>query len=197
MSKSFGELIAEGISRTEDMDPLKLAEITGLSRNRIYQVLSGQGGVPRKWWVISDTVNVGRGKALLSFSEPLQKTAYSYLEKAGEAASVNKSVVAMIAKAAAPAPPKRTGNLSNVKYAGLSPAQSRAGRALLGWSQFDLADRSGLSQSAISHFESEAVPLELPSQNLIWAALADAGVVVVPRGKNINGGDGVRFANPN
>lgn len=197
MAKSFGELIAEGISRTEDMDPLKLAAITGLSRNRIYQVLAGQGGVPRKWWVISDSVNVGRGKALLSFSEPLQKTAYSYLEKAGEAASVNKSVVAMLAKAAAPPPPKRTGNLSGVKYIGLSPAQSRAGRALLGWSQFDLADKSGLSQSAISHFESEAVPLELASQNLIWAAFSEAGVVVVPRGKNISGGDGVRFANPN
>ncbi|MGY6251508.1 helix-turn-helix domain-containing protein [Bosea thiooxidans] len=197
MAKSFGELIAEGISRTEDMDPLKLAAITGLSRNRIYQVLSGQGGVPRKWWVISDSVNVGRGKALLSFSEPLQKTAYSYLEKAGEAASVNKSVVDMIARAAAPAPPKRTGNLSNVKWNGLSPAQSRAARALLGWSQFDLSDRSGLSQSAISHFESEAVPLELSSQNLLWAAFTDAGVLIVPRGKLMRGGDGVRFADPN
>lgn len=197
MAKSFGELVAEGISRSDDMDPLKLAEITGLSRNRIYQVLAGQGGVPRKWWIISDALDIGRGKALLSFSAPLQKTAYSYLEKAGEGASINKSVVALMAQTNAPVPPRKVGKLSRVKLYGLSPAQSRAGRALLGWSQFDLADKSALSQSAISHFESGAVPLELMSQNLLWAALTDHGVVILPAGKNISGGEGVRLANPN
>lgn len=197
MSKSFGELVAEGISRIEDMDPAKLASITGLSRNRIYQVLAGQGGVPREWWLITDALDIGRTKALQSFSEPLQKTALRYLEKAGEAGSVARTVIALIKHATAPPPPKPMGNLSRVKYIGISPAQSRAGRALLGWSQFDLADRSGLSQSAISDFESGAQPLIPSSQNLIWAALTNAGVVVLPAGKNTSGGDGVRFANPN
>lgn len=197
MAKSFGELIAEGISRTEGMDPLKLAGITGLSRNRIYQVLSGQGGVPRKWWLLSDALNIGRSKAIQSFSDPLQKTAYAYLKGAGEADSVSQIVANMIANATIAPPPRRVGNLSNVKYIGVSPAQSRAGRALLGWSQFDLADRSGLSQSAISDFESGAQPLIPSSQNLIWAALTEHGVIVVPAGKLVKGGDGVRFANPN
>lgn len=196
MSKSFGELVNSAIDEIEGMDPLKLAKATGLSRNRIYQVIAGQGGVPRRWWEISDALKIRRHDALLGFSEQSRKSAYDYLKKAGKADSVPSAVASDIEKIVTPTSPpmRKIGNLSGVKYIGISPAQSRAGRALLGWSQFDLSERCGLSQSAISDFEAGAKPLILSSQNLIWAALTRAGVTVLQPGSTKGGGEGVRFA---
>jgi transcriptional regulator with XRE-family HTH domain len=58
----------------------------------------------------------------------------------------------------------------------LTPAQSRAARALLDWSQIELGTRSNLSESAISDFEKGR---RVPSPNNLAAirgALEEAGV---------------------
>ena len=72
----------------------------------------------------------------------------------------------------------------------LSPAQSRAGRALLDWSQMQLADASNLGESTIRDFEKGR---RVPTTNnlaAIRAALEAAGVIFVDE----NGeGPGVRL----
>jgi transcriptional regulator with XRE-family HTH domain len=58
----------------------------------------------------------------------------------------------------------------------LTPAQSRAARALLDWSQIELGTRSNLSESTISDFEKGR---RVPSPNNLAAirrALEEAGV---------------------
>jgi transcriptional regulator with XRE-family HTH domain len=59
----------------------------------------------------------------------------------------------------------------------LSPAQSRAARGLLDWSQIDVASRSNLSESTIRDFEKGR---RVPSPNNLAAilrAFEGAGVV--------------------
>jgi transcriptional regulator with XRE-family HTH domain len=72
----------------------------------------------------------------------------------------------------------------------LSPAQSRAARGLLDWSQTDLAKSSNLSESTIRDFEKGR---RVPSVNNLAAvirALEAAGVIFVSE----NGeGPGVRL----
>ncbi len=71
-----------------------------------------------------------------------------------------------------------------------SPAQSRAARGLLDWSQTELAAKSNLSESTIRDFEKGR---RVPSTNNLAAivrALEAAGVIFVPG----NGeGPGVRL----
>jgi transcriptional regulator with XRE-family HTH domain len=72
----------------------------------------------------------------------------------------------------------------------LTPAQSRAGRALLDWSQEELARASHLGLSTIRDFEKgRRVPMH---NNLagIRRALEDAGVEFIPQN---GGGPGVRL----
>lgn len=62
----------------------------------------------------------------------------------------------------------------------LSPAQCRAGRALLGWRQADLAEKSGVSARLIMQYEGEQVD---PKPVTLWAlrmALEGAGVLLGP-----------------
>lgn len=72
----------------------------------------------------------------------------------------------------------------------LTPAQSRAARGLLDWSQTELAARSNLSESTIRDFEKGR---RVPSVNNLAAvrrAFELAGVIIVDE----NGeGPGVRF----
>lgn len=58
----------------------------------------------------------------------------------------------------------------------LLPAQCRAGRAFLGWSQAVLADASGVSRRSIAYYESGARQLTLRTRLAITAALEAAGV---------------------
>ncbi|MFG1374164.1 helix-turn-helix transcriptional regulator [Xanthobacter oligotrophicus] len=72
----------------------------------------------------------------------------------------------------------------------VTPAQSRAARGLLDWSQAELAERSNLGQSTIRNFEKGR---RIPSINnvaAIRAALEAAGVLFIEQNGN---GPGVRL----
>ncbi len=60
----------------------------------------------------------------------------------------------------------------------LNPPQSRAGRALLGWSQTDLADRSNVSLSTIRDFETGRRTPMVNNLAAMRRALEEAGVVL-------------------
>lgn len=73
----------------------------------------------------------------------------------------------------------------------IEPAQSTAGRALIGWSQSDLAEAAGVPVSLVERFETRAggaVPAD--SIEKLQAALEGAGVAFIPRN---GGGVGVRL----
>lgn len=59
----------------------------------------------------------------------------------------------------------------------MTPAQCRAARGFLNWSQITLAERAGVSVSAIRHFEREASGLMPRNSAAVRAALETAGVV--------------------
>lgn len=197
MAKSFGELVKDGIDRTEGMDAVKLASAAGVGRNRIYQIIENQGGVPRRWWLISDAVNVSRTSAIQSFTGDQAKQALRYLKSAGELESIDSSVADIInsaSKVARVASGKNS--LRGVSYSTVTREQCRAARALLGWSQYDLEKASAVPQSTISHFESGAQELISATNNLLWVAFREAGVSIIREGKKSNGGGvGVRFEN--
>ena len=72
----------------------------------------------------------------------------------------------------------------------LEPSQSRAGRALVEWSQAELAARSHLGVSTIRNFEAGRT---VPTHNNLAAirrALEEAGVEFIPEN---GGGVGVRL----
>jgi transcriptional regulator with XRE-family HTH domain len=75
----------------------------------------------------------------------------------------------------------------------LTPAQSRAGRALLNWAQEELARASHLGLSTIRDFEKGR---RVPTHNNLVAirrALEDAGVTFIAQN---GGGPGVRLRLP-
>ncbi|SEP95126.1 Helix-turn-helix domain-containing protein [Faunimonas pinastri] len=61
----------------------------------------------------------------------------------------------------------------------LNPPQCRAARALLDWTQAELADRAEVSRSTIRDFESGRHDLHRASAAQIRRACEDAGVVFV------------------
>ena len=72
----------------------------------------------------------------------------------------------------------------------ISPAQSRAARGLLDWSQSELAQRSNLSESTVRDFEKGRRTPTVNNLAAIRAALEAAGVIFVAE----NGeGPGVRL----
>jgi transcriptional regulator with XRE-family HTH domain len=76
---------------------------------------------------------------------------------------------------------------------GMTPDQCRAARALLGWTQPDLAKRSGVSANTISGFEKGATaPIPANLAALVRAFQA-AGVDLIHEN---GGGEGVRLREP-
>ncbi len=61
----------------------------------------------------------------------------------------------------------------------ITAAQSRAARALLDWSQTDLAERCNLSESTIRNFEKGRASPSVNNLAAIRRALEDAGVIVI------------------
>lgn len=66
-----------------------------------------------------------------------------------------------------------------------SAAQCRAARALLGWTQAQLADAAGVARKTIANFESSARPLHRRTRRDITAALEQGGIEFI-------GEDGLR-----
>lgn len=76
------------------------------------------------------------------------------------------------------------------KISPMTPAQCRAARALINWSQEALAERAGVSVTSIRNFERGAT---VPVRNNLLAlqgALEGAGVQMIPEN---GGGVGVRL----
>lgn len=75
----------------------------------------------------------------------------------------------------------------------MSPAQSRAARALLNWSQEELAEKASVSVTTLRNYERGATAPMTNNLNAIRAALEAAGVVFIPEN---GGGAGVRLRAP-
>ena len=81
----------------------------------------------------------------------------------------------------------------------LTPAQARAARALLGWSQKDLAAKAGVAEPTVTQFERGN--RRNPSRAVLWAmrtVLETAGVEFIAQGAASppGGGDGGRLRPP-
>jgi len=74
----------------------------------------------------------------------------------------------------------------------LKPPQCRAARALLNWTQAELADRTAISAVSIRAFEKGGEMRE-SNLRLIKLTFETAGVVFQDEGELISGGLGVRF----
>ncbi len=72
----------------------------------------------------------------------------------------------------------------------MTPAQCRAARGLLRWSQSDLADKAGVSLSTVKDFETEQRNPRGGNLEAMQQALEAIGVEFIDRD---NGGPGVRM----
>ncbi|AZS19628.1 MULTISPECIES: helix-turn-helix domain-containing protein [unclassified Caulobacter] len=75
----------------------------------------------------------------------------------------------------------------------LLPAQCRAARGLINWSQGELADRAGVSRSTVKDFETERHALHHSTERLLIEAIEAAGVSLIAGDE---AGPGVRFKRP-
>ena len=76
----------------------------------------------------------------------------------------------------------------------ITAPQSRAGRALVGWTLDDLAEATSMPSSRSEQFESEALDPEHDCQRAIRVALEAAGVLFLPEQDSV--GIGVRLKFP-
>jgi transcriptional regulator with XRE-family HTH domain len=76
----------------------------------------------------------------------------------------------------------------------LTPAQCRAARALLDWTQEELAERAEVSRGTIRGFESGQHALQRSTAAAVRRALEAAGVMLLEVDRE--GGQGVRFVEP-
>lgn len=75
----------------------------------------------------------------------------------------------------------------------MTPAQCRAARALIEWTQPRLADAAKLGLSTIVDFEKSRRPVSIEAVTAICRALERAGVKFIPEN---GGGAGVRLEKP-
>jgi predicted transcriptional regulator len=75
----------------------------------------------------------------------------------------------------------------------ITPRQIRAARALLGWSQQQLADKAIVSLNAVTRLEKGKVDSRISTINAIEKTLAKAGVEFLSPGEK---GEGVRMKSP-
>jgi transcriptional regulator with XRE-family HTH domain len=72
-----------------------------------------------------------------------------------------------------------------------SPAQLRAARSLIGWSQTDLAKKAGLSLPTVKRVETDlGVRVSDEAKRKLHQALENAGIEFIPEN---GGGPGVRL----
>jgi transcriptional regulator with XRE-family HTH domain len=75
----------------------------------------------------------------------------------------------------------------------ITPGQIRAARALIGWKQSDLAERTGLALITIKNIERGGGDPKSSTINAVQAAFAKAGVLFIEEGDTRPGGAGVRL----
>ena len=75
----------------------------------------------------------------------------------------------------------------------ITPRQIRAARALLDWSQQELADSAIVSLNALARLERGTVDPRTSTVSAVEKALIEAGVEFLPEAEK---GEGVRFALP-
>ena len=77
----------------------------------------------------------------------------------------------------------------------LTASQIRAARALLEWTQPQLAEASGLSMMSIRRMEGPTGPGRSSAANVeaVRRALDEAGVIFLDAGETLTGGPGVRL----
>jgi predicted transcriptional regulator len=75
----------------------------------------------------------------------------------------------------------------------VTPRQIRAARALLGWSQQQLADRAIISVNALARLETGKADSRASTIQAIERALTKAGIEFLPKGDR---GEGVRMRRP-
>ena len=75
----------------------------------------------------------------------------------------------------------------------ITPRQIRAARALLDWSQQELADKAIVSVNAVIRLENETADTRMSTISAILKALTRAGVDFLPEGQ---WGEGVRLRKP-
>jgi len=75
----------------------------------------------------------------------------------------------------------------------ITPRQIRAARALLGWSQQQLADKAIVSLNAVTRLEKGKVDTRISTMSAIEKALSKAGIEFLPAEAK---GEGVRLKNP-
>lgn len=75
----------------------------------------------------------------------------------------------------------------------IEPAQCRAARALLEWTQADLAEKASISSVSVRAFE-KGGEMRNNNRKLIRLTLEAAGVTFLDNGAIANGGPGVRLS---
>lgn len=75
----------------------------------------------------------------------------------------------------------------------LTPEQCRAARALLNWSQSDLAAAAKIGMSTISNFEAGRSTMMSANMDAVVRALEGAGLAIIHEN---GGGEGVRLSKP-
>lgn len=83
MAMNFGELV-RFVREKRNMESQELAAAVGLTTGRIYQVETGQGGLPREWWKIVDALRIPRATAIKHMPRAMALSALAALERAGE-----------------------------------------------------------------------------------------------------------------
>lgn len=69
----------------------------------------------------------------------------------------------------------------------IKPAQIRAGRALIGWKQVDLAKAAGVSEMSVKNVERGLTDPRVSTLIAIEAALRAAGVQILDAGETADG----------
>jgi transcriptional regulator with XRE-family HTH domain len=75
----------------------------------------------------------------------------------------------------------------------ITAGQVRAARALIGWTQADLAQASGVSQVAIKNLERGVTDPRVSTINNIQVAFDQGGVIFLASREARDGGPGVRL----
>jgi hypothetical protein len=81
----------------------------------------------------------------------------------------------------------------NSRMSIFTPAQSRAGRALLDWNQATLSEKANVALSTVRRFENGAHQPIANNLAAIRAALEAGGVIFLSDGESVGGGPGVRL----